>query len=162
MTDMLGLIETWGDTVADDAAIKAWSQTNYSRDHNVFTGGTDEDDPPEESEYPIVVIGMDTKRIGFETLTKAHSILVICGISKKGYTPTGKANQQELTGVIYIETFRKLVENAITGIYTEGTDLLRIDNLQIEWSGIAIYPFFFANMAFDVNEDEFQGTDVWL
>jgi len=161
MTDMLTLIETWGATVADDAATKVWTQANYSRDHQVHLG-IDEDDPETDiTDLPLVNIMMDTKRVGWQVPAKGHAVDVICAIHKEGNTATGKSNLTKLTGVVFIETFRKLIETAITGIYTEGTDLLRIDSLDIDWSGIDLFPFFLANMSFVVNEDEFQGTDVW-
>ncbi|MCK4718057.1 MAG: hypothetical protein KAT70_05250 [Thermoplasmata archaeon] len=161
MSNMLTLIQTWGDTVADHAAAKTWSQANYNRDHQVFVGGIDERDPPEESEYPLVVVRPETKRVGWDVTEKGHRVEVVTGIFKEGYTATGKANAVELTGHIYNETFRKHIEDAIVGIYTEGTDLLRIVNAEFDYMNVEIYPFFLVGMLFTIEEDEFQGTDVW-
>lgn len=160
MADILTLLETIGDTVADDAAIKTWCQTNYSRDHNVYLG-VDIQNPPLETDYPLVHIFMGSKQVGYELDTKVHVIETVYGIHKTGLTSSGKANLFEYTGVIHIEQFRKKVETAITGIWTEGTDTLRINRIDIGYDLIEFYPFFFSDASFQINEMMYQGGNVW-
>jgi len=68
-------------------------------------------------------------------------------------------NVKEYDGVDKIEAFRKLVETAIV---TTVSSPQFIDSLSIEYEVIEYFPFFLASMEFSINEDYYQGDNVFL
>lgn len=141
--------------IADDTTTKAWTQTNYTKDHKVYVG-TDRRQEPAESAYPLVAIFPAGKEAGYDAEVYSHDIDIVCGIND-GNTRTvaGKANIVEMTGIENIESFRKLVENAITGASLGGT----ITMLSIIYEPIEFFPYFLAGMTVRVVSYAAQGDD---
>lgn len=155
--NILTLLHNTRDAVADDAATKAWCQTNYSRDHWVYVG-IDVRKPPPELVYPLVHIFPLSKVVGYQLTAQDHGIGANCGINNADTTVTGKSNVVELTGIEHIETFRKLVETAIVG-----ANLLTglIETLNIEYETLEFFPFFLASQEFKISHDYSKGDDVF-
>ena len=155
--NILTLLHNLRDAIADDINIKTWSQTNYTRDHKVYVG-IDDRKPPPVSEYPIVHLFPINKISGYELAAQDHGIGATCGIHNEGTTNTGKTNAFELTGIIHIEEFRKLVE---TAIINAAVWPVRVEALNIEYETVEFFPFFLATMEFKLAHDYCQGEDVF-
>lgn len=155
--NMNTLLTTLRDAIHDNSATQSWCTSNYSRNHKVYVG-IDIRKPPAEDQYPIVHLFPMTKLEGYELEEQEHGFGVTCGLYKTGTRTTGKTNVVEYTGMQDIESFRKLVETAITG--TSIADI-RIDSLNIDYETIEFFPFFLANMDFKFVHDYAQGDGVW-
>lgn len=159
--NILTLYNAIRDGVADDSATKTWSQTNYSRDHKVFAG-IDDSDPPAASDTPYVYLFMDDKRVGYDLTVKDHTIGAVAEIYKEGTTPVdGKSNIIALTGVIHNEEFRKLVETAIVTAVGSVLDEITVREISIAYEDSEPYPWFRSFMEVRINQDYYQGTDVF-
>jgi hypothetical protein len=155
--NVITLLHNLRDAVADDTATKAWCQTNYSRDHKVYVG-IDDRKPPADAEYPLVHLFPLTKTAGYELASQDHGIGATCGVHNETTTATGKANAIELTGIIHIEEFRKLVE---TAIISAADWPVRVASINIEYETVEFFPFFLAAMEIKLAHDYSQGEDVF-
>jgi len=161
MTDVLTLTQGIATIVANDATIKAWVQTNYSRNHEVYIGVDIRNPPDPETKFPAVSIYPDTKAVGYDLPKKRHEIGVSVGINNEELTPVdGVDNLTQATGFVHVETFRKLVENAIFGIWVVGTDEIEVGTMNIQYDVIDRFPNFFTDMSWVLTETYFQGTAI--
>ncbi len=161
MTDVAALTLLIGTTVANDAAVKAWAQANYTRNHEVYIGVDIRKPPDPEIKYPAVNVYPDTKSVGYDLPKKRHEIGVSVGINNDGTTPVGGVdNLTQATGFVHLEAFRKLVEDAIFGIWVVGTDEMEAGSMSIQYDVIDRFPNFFADMSWVLNEQYFQGTAI--
>jgi len=160
MTDMLALTRSIATAIADDATVTAWAQANYSRDHEVFTGIDIRKPPDPETQYPGVSVYPDSKAVGYDLPKKRHEMGVSVGINNAGTTSGGSDNLTESTGFVHLETFRKLVENVVFGIWVVGTDEIEVGSTNIQYDVIDRFPNFFADMSWVLTEQYFQGTPI--
>jgi len=159
--DILTLYNAIRDGIADDAATKLWCQINYDRDHKVFAG-IDDRNPPQETDCPYAYLFMDSKSIGYRLEQKGHSIGVITEIYKEGTTAvSGKTNIILLTGILHNETFRKYVETAVIAAVTAQLNAYAVEQIDIAYEDSEPYPFFRSYMGFSINEDYYQGDNVF-
>jgi hypothetical protein len=155
--NMNTLLTTIRDAIHDNSATQTWCTANYTRNHKVYVG-IDTREPPNEDAYPIVHLFPMNKIEGYSLEEQQHGMGVTCGIHNATLRTTGKTNVVEYTGMQDIETFRKLVEAAITG--TAIADI-RIDSLNIDYETVEFFPFFLANMEVNFVHDYAQGDGVW-
>lgn len=160
MTDVLALTRSIATTVANDATITAWAQANYSRDHEVFTGIDIRKPPDPETQYPGVSVYPDAKAVGYDLPKKRQEMGVSVGINNAGTTSGGADNLTEATGFVHLETFRKLVEDVVFGIWVVGTDEIEVGSMTVQYDVIDRFPNFFADMSWVLTESYFQGTAI--
>ena len=159
--DMLTLYNAIRNGIADDAAIKAWCQANYSQNHKVYAG-MDDREPPDGADCPYVYIYMESKQVGYQLEKKGHAIGIITEIYKEGTTAvTGKSNITAQTGVIHNEEFRKLIETSVIGVLSIELSEDAIEQIDITYEDSDPYPYFRSYMGFSINENYYQGSDVF-
>ena len=148
------LVTSLRDAIHDDAATKAWCQTNYGQDQQVFVG-IDTRNPPEMGQYPLVHIFPLTKRAGGGT--QEHSVGITCGIYDDDMRTTSKANVVELEGVQNLESFRKLVESAIDDI--DFGDVNWLADMSVSYETIEFFPYFLCSMELRIDAEIPFGED---
>uniref|UniRef100_A0A6M3INF4 Uncharacterized protein n=1 Tax=viral metagenome TaxID=1070528 RepID=A0A6M3INF4_9ZZZZ len=158
---LLGLFTAAAQT---NAALISWATTNYSV-HSVYQG-IDIENPPGESNYPMIYIAPDTKEVGYDLDKKGHNITVICGLVDTATTATtiGTVVLNKYTGVENLESFRKLVETAIvSAIDAYTTTKLWMNSLSIEYETLDMFPFFLCSMSWQIDEEYYQsdGSDIF-
>ena len=154
------LIETIRNAIALASTIKTWAEANYGRVHNTYIG-TDPRNSPDSSKYPLIAIYPVSKKTGYDSMERIHDVDIVCGIYDENYTVTGEDNITEYTGIKNIESFRKLIETAVTELTV--TELGgRIDALNIIYEPLEFFPYFLAGMTFRVIEDLSQGDDPFM
>jgi hypothetical protein len=79
MSNMNTLLASIRDGIANSAAIKVWTQANYTKDHKVFVG-MDTRYPPGESDCPFVVMIPHHKVAGESAESIPHQFYFYLGI----------------------------------------------------------------------------------
>jgi len=157
--DINELTVDFAEAVAQDAAIKAWCQGQYSEDHTVYAG-LDIRNPPQDSDCPYVVLYPVRKEFGQHRREKFHEFEVVgCLHDTTTRSHAGISNLTEFTGVQNIETFRKLVEDAIAGVDIGNLTLAVI---AVDYEIIESFPFFMCGMVIQVWEGVTIGSDPLL
>lgn len=144
------------DAVADDAAVKAWCQSNYSQDHKVYVG-VDTRKPPGADDYPLVHLYPVSKAEGYSITRQGIIIGATCGIHDSTMLSTGKANVVEYRGVSYIDELRNLIRAAILSVDYGAYD----PDINTEFETIDFFPFFLANMEITFSGEYTQGGTVF-
>jgi len=150
------LMNTLRNAIHDDTATQAWCTTAYKQNHHVYVG-VDQDNLPPVGDYPLVHLFPMRKNAGYNLSKQEHGIEVTCGIYDATVRSTDKANVIEYTGVANIEAFRKLVETVVAanvGTLTAGT-------VEIEYSPVEAFPYFLAGMIWTLDDEYYQGDDVF-
>lgn len=150
MSDMNTLLTSIRDAVANNAAIKAWTQLTYAKDHKVFVG-IDTRNPPGESDCPCVVLSPVHKLGGGNQDVIVHDFMVSCEVINEDSTVTG--NITEYAGVQEIETFRQKVLDAANTISD------RIVKVGTDYEAIMFFPSFMCDMQISIEEETEFGDD---
>ncbi|MHB8109760.1 MAG: hypothetical protein ACYDHW_06980 [Syntrophorhabdaceae bacterium] len=79
MSNMNTLLASIRDGIANNAAIKVWTQANYAKDHKVFVG-MDTRNPPGEADCPFVVMIPHHKMAGEDAEAIPHQFYFYLGI----------------------------------------------------------------------------------
>jgi hypothetical protein len=79
MSDMNTLLTSIRDAISDNAAIKVFTQAEYSKDHTVFVG-IDTRALPGQTDCPCVVLGFGMKDSGEEAPSIEHGFVVSCEV----------------------------------------------------------------------------------
>ncbi len=149
------LLTSISEAVADNANIKTWAQTNYTKDHYVFIN-FDVRNPPEENNCPFVAIYPIHKSVGNTKAVQSHSFEIVCCISQTATATRSKTNLLEYTGFGELEEFRKLVETVIAGVNISNSDLSEIN---IEYEAIEMFPLFMCGMTVTITNHVTIGSD---
>lgn len=135
MGNMNTILQNYRDTIAANSALATWCTTNFSDTCTVYVGDDIKD--PHADESPMVVIWPLKKKTGTDEQEILHVFVVSCSIIKDSLTTT--SNKKEYAGVQLLESFRKLVENAMTGM-TDANRGGRIVSLDIDYDVVVGYP----------------------
>jgi len=157
--NMITLLTTLRDAIHDSSATQTWCTSNYTRNHKVLVG-TDHQEPPAQGQFPLVLIRMRQKHLGYELETQDHWMEIVPAIYDASSRTGGKTNVVEMNGEQNIETFRKLVESVIVTAVATLTGM-RIDEMQIRYSTLGSYPHFDAQMLIKIVSDYYGGGDVF-
>jgi len=153
------LIVNFSEALAQSATIKAWTQTNYTKDHWVFVG-LDTRDPPGEDDCPYFVIYPGRKYGGQHRRERHQEVELIACLHDTTIRSHGAiTNITEYTGIQNIETFRKLGETVIAGVDIGNAALAVVD---IDYELTESFPFFMCGTLFDVWESVIIGSDPLL
>lgn len=151
MSDMNTLLTSIRDAIANNAAIKTWTQTTYSKDHTVFVG-VDTKRPPAEADCPCVVVS-HAKKVGGEAQEVIdHRFSVSCEVINESSTTTG--NIVEYAGMQELETFRQKVLDAVHGVSD-----IRIRTVETEYEAIMFFPSFLCDMIITIEEETEFGSE---
>lgn len=104
-----------GTHLEQDAEIKAWSNTNFGKDHTVYIG-LDTESPPVESEYPLVIIFYVERLRGEGSRLQTFATEIGTGIFNKELIKpdeSGSPNLKVYKGLFQVEDFRELVEESL-------------------------------------------------
>lgn len=126
------LIEKMKSAAINDTALAAWCTATYGK-APTFLVGVDENNPPAESDYPVIV-AVATKT-GRSTADKNTSLTLEFGL---GLIDSDTATTDGTTyyGTIRMETFRELFEDAVFRAKLVGTVSVEGE------SGDNMYPLF--------------------
>ncbi len=152
-------LATIRDALANNAAIKVWTQATYTKDHKVYVG-IDPRNPPPDTAYPLIALSPADGSEGWSEDVSLYTIGIGCGIIQEAQTTGLAANIVQYAGVMEIEAFRKKVEDAITGI-VESTLGGRVDSLKVEYETIEFFPSFLCHMIFTIVKEQSQGDDPY-
>lgn len=155
MADMNTLLQALRDGIADDSATKTWCNTNYGQDHKVYVG-LDQDNPPDQNNYPIVSVYPLSKRGGYSADEVNHQFGIMVGIYDTSLATGGKTNVVEYKGVQNVEAFRKLVAAAIKTAVTT----VRIAEVEIVYEALEVFPYFLCEQQITLIEDTEFGSDM--
>lgn len=150
------LISDIVETVAEDTAVKNWSEHYYGRIHQVFEN-IDLRNPPGSGECPYVFAAPDYKSCGQTQRQRAHRVRIGCCI----YDETKEAhdtipNLTQFRGAQRIEELRKLVETAVVAIDV-GNGVW--GEIEIEFDTISQFPFHKCEMVVTMTEPVTLGSD---
>jgi len=110
-----GLLKSIAEAVAGDESVTAWCADRYGKSQTVYVY-VDEENPPSESDYPVVaVISADAER-GDAKAETVYEIDVGCGViseEKEESALPGGGRIVEYKGFTEAEEFRTEVENAL-------------------------------------------------
>jgi hypothetical protein len=98
------------DALAADAALDAWCQAKFGKSATIFIG-IDEQNPPAESDYPLVSLTGVTHDRGDSSQEINWDVFL--GIGVVNTTITVSYNTKTAEGLLQAETMRELAENAI-------------------------------------------------
>ena len=105
---------------------------------------------------------MDDKSVGYDPVRKRHTIGAVTEVYNNGTTTVaGKSNIIALTGVIHNEEFRKLVESAIVTAVAGVLSEIDVREIAVAYEDSEPFPYFRAFMAVIIDEDYYQGTNVF-
>jgi hypothetical protein len=153
------LIVDFAEAVAEDITIKAWCQIHYSSDHKVYVG-IDMRSPPQESDCPYVILYPERKELGQHRREKFHEFEIIsCLYDTSARSHAGVSNLVEYTGIQNIETFRKMVEDAVSGVDIGN---LAMAFVAVDYETIESFPFFMCGMVVQIWEGVTIGSDPLL
>jgi len=153
--DITNLVYDVAYAVANDPTLKAWSQTNFDRDHSVFID-VDIRELPGESYAPYVVItGLD-KSVDQERRTKEHYLGFLCFVYKDAQPIQLLDNLFRFEGNSLVEAFRKYIENVIDATVA---DLISVE---VSTDSISHFPFIQSEMVVGVREHMCIGQDPLL
>jgi len=103
------ILETLRDNLGDSATLKAWSQSNYGKDHNVFLGYNPES-PPSESLWPAIVIAKVSLA---ERARSRKTFRILIGYFIGDSNTTTSDNKITYSGFLNSEIFRETAEDVI-------------------------------------------------
>ncbi len=147
---LLGNLAT---AISTNAALSAWCNTTYGHAHKVYVN-LDHRNPPGDADCPFVVLYPISKSAGMGTSVKRHTFEVDCCIYDDTTRTTGQV--LEYNAIRRVEEFRKLIETAIASADT-GDGL--IETVEIEYSVVEAFPFAWAGMVIEINENFTMGAD---
>lgn len=155
------------DAVSKDATLIALCKAAYSRAHTIYNG-IDLRKPPAQAECPVVSIASINKDPSESEMEKKRVVGAVCEIYDNS-VPTSTTTVdgvviKKYPGISGVESFRKAIENAITGIdFNADATLigLRVDGIKTDWDTINVYPFFRAYMEIYFKNYLSQGDDTW-
>jgi len=149
----------FAEAVAQDADLKTWCQINYSSDQAVYAA-MDVRNPPGDTDCPYVILYPVRKEFGQHRREKLHEIEVVgCLHDTTTRSHAGVSNLTEYTGVQNIETYRKLIEDAIAGVDIGNLTLAVI---AVDYEMIESFPFFMCGIVVQVWEGVTIGGDPLL
>lgn len=149
----------FAEAVAQDTDLRTWCQIHYSSDQSVYAA-MDMRDPPQDSDCPYVVLYPVRKEFGQHRREKIHEIEVVgCLHDTSTRSHAGVSNLTEYTGVQNIETFRKLIEDAIAGVDIGN---MTLSVIAVDYEMIESFPFFMCGMVIQVWEGVCIGGDPLL
>lgn len=94
MSDINTIIDNWKLIIANDQALKAWTQATYTKDPTVYVG-IDERDRPPDADYPCILLFPGHKSAGYQKEVIQH----IIGISTAVINAKREAYLKELPGL---------------------------------------------------------------
>ena len=153
--DVNTLFETAKDALSQNSALTTWANATYSQQHKVYAN-VDVRTPPGEDDCPYVAFYPATKIVGDSAARKNHAFEFICCINDDTLATNDETNVVEYAGVQRLETFRKLVEDAISGMSIGNVAL---DMITIEYDTIESFPFMLAAMSISFGEAQLIGVD---
>jgi hypothetical protein len=127
MTTTAELLAFIGRVIASDAGLSAWCVSKYGKTPTVYVGDNIED-PPIDSDYPVVVIDAPQFAWGNSGPSLRWSFTVWCGVYDEGITeeaikdgeevegepePETLATIKTYSGFVDAETFREKVERVL-------------------------------------------------
>jgi len=149
----------FAEAVAKNTALETWCQAQYALDHTVYAG-LDIRNPPKDSDCPYVVLYPVRKEFGQHRREKLHEFEVVsCLHDTTTRVHEDALNLVEYTGVQNIETMRKLVEDAISGVDIGN---LTLSVVAVDYEMIESFPFFMCGMVIQVWEGVTIGSDPLL
>ena len=159
MSDLNTVLQKLRDTVADATAIKSWAQTNFSKNHTVFIG-LDSRNPPTEDDYPCLSLYPASKEASQGEEATSNVFGCSCGINIESTATVISTNVKEYSGVQLLESFRKLVIDAIDTL--SATDLGGyITAVKVDYAPIEFFPFFLCDMEITISDFREFGSDYF-
>jgi len=129
--DVLKVVQ---ETIANDAEIEHFCQLKYAKSFKVFQG-IDEDNPPTQSDYPIVAIfSINRARRGESSKFVEYDVAIGIGVLNEKKEVDG--NKITYPGMAEAERLRELVEASIFGKVAHKVDVSG------ETSSEIIFPLF--------------------
>jgi len=109
LTKSFEISELLRDKLAEDVAILAFANANFSQDHKVILGGNPKD-PPKPAQLPCIIIsGVKDSKVTQTDFSHIYSIFSY--IEKEGETVS--SNKITLLGYELVEKFRNEIERTI-------------------------------------------------
>lgn len=127
------------DAINSDAAVTAWCQTNYSVDPAIYLG-IDQENPPDESEYPLIAVFPWSKESGTVREDEGFGVGLLVGVFDENRTKSG--NLVEYIGIQKIIELRRLVITAAAGADFDGGMVTTVD---VEYEPVEMFPLFLAS-----------------
>jgi hypothetical protein len=153
--DISALVGYVRDVMKNATAISTWCNTNYHTGHTIYIG-YDENNPPEQDEYPVIVISPVEQDRSLAVDYGPMMIEIGYGIIDDTRTTAG--NVITYTGLINIMAFRALVEGVLFGlnpVTSLGGAWIESAHEMIE--PVEAYPVFVANVLYTFrNPDRFS------
>lgn len=142
-SDLLILL---GTKIEESQELKDWSQTHFGKDHTVYIG-IDQENPPEETDYPLIVIFYIERIRGESDKRITYSAEIGAGIFKEGVVfpdQTENPNLKSYAGLPLVEEFRELLEDVL--LYSK----IGLVDVTGETTTEVYYPFFRSNTLFSL------------
>jgi len=146
------LIEKIRDAIKNQTDINAWCTINYGRQHKLYIG-YDEESPPAENDYPVIVIAPAEQ--GRSINVDYGPMEIDIGYGLHDTTRTESGNIVTYEGIENILAFRKVVEDTLFDMTTDfGGAWIEEANEYIE--PIEAFPFFISMVGYRFrNPDRF-------
>ena len=139
------LLENVRDVLAESADIKAWSNSNYGRDHCVFLGINNEQPPDPDTKFPLLVLYSCTRAKSANVADVNYGIELGAGVKDESITVEG--NKTTYDGLSKVCEFRELAE----AVLTEGKNGLgKVDVNSDTWDDMQ-FPLFASNSIIEIS-----------
>jgi len=138
------LIEKIRDALKDQADILTWCTDNYGQGHKIYIG-YDEENPPEQGDYPVIVITPSGQDRSINVDYGPMEVDIGYGL----YDTTRSESDNVITyqGIENILAFRKIVEDTLFDMTTDfGGAWIEDANEYIE--PVEAFPFFISMVAY--------------
>lgn len=138
------LLYLLGEILEENAAIKAWCNTNFNREQKVYIG-IDNEDTPKEEETPLLVVYYVERVIGDSQNRISYVAEVGAGLHKKELVQPKldtHPNLKAYTGLPLVGDFRELAESAVLAASPRIAGKIDVTG---ETTTRGFYPFFRSN-----------------
>jgi len=152
------LLDNLAQAIADDQDLQAWCQVNYGKVHQVsvaYAGYL----PGDEIQCPLVVIYPVSKAVGQDLSEKQHRFGIECNLFGTAEVTYASDNIRKIKTVEDVESFRKLVEQAVLEADVGRCVFTR---MEIAYQvSLAEQEIVRATMDINLNEANIMGTSMW-
>jgi hypothetical protein len=151
--DLNTLKSNVAEALANSAAIKAWAQATYGRDHRVYKDVNTRQWPGEDA-CPYVVVSAVSKNIDRGRPQRDHGLGFVFYVYDDSEPTQVYANLYEYNGGDRVEAFRKLAQDVVAGLLTD--EELFVD---VEEDPLSEFPYAMAVMFCGIREQVTIGND---